>query len=191
MHSMFNRRYRDYIWLVLIKFNTFSSGWKDSSASAKVFSSRLTCSEPSEGKPLPRRHGQEGRGETTHTLVGAVHARVWRQNQTPRTVIPALCASAGWAEITKQHIKPFSSLSQKGWGEGNTRSPWGAVRMPLARVPGESSGFMNTWDQACELVFKQFQLIIKGFSQVNENQSSRPKHLFWQYLFFKDFCILN
>lgn len=70
MHSMFNRRYRDYIWLVLIKFNTFPSGWKDSSASAKVFPSRLTCNEPSEGKPLPWRHGQEGRGETTHILAG-------------------------------------------------------------------------------------------------------------------------
>lgn len=77
MHSMFNRRYRDYIWLVLIKFNTFPSGRKDSSASAKVFPSRLTGSEPSEGKPLPRRHGQDGRGETMHTLGGGrFHARV-------------------------------------------------------------------------------------------------------------------
>lgn len=70
MHSMFNRRYRDYIWLVLIKFNTFPSGRKDSSASAKVFPSRLTGSAPSEGKPLPQRHGQDGRGETMHTLAG-------------------------------------------------------------------------------------------------------------------------
>ena len=112
-----------------------------------------------------------------------IHARVWRQNQTPSTVIPASCTSAEWAGITKHHIKPFSSLSQKSQME------WGKHQVSvLARVPGEGSGFMNTWEQACELVFKQFQHIIKGLSQVNENQSSRPKRLFWKYLFFKDFA---
>ena len=134
MHSMFNRRYRDYIWLVLIKFNTFPLGWKDSSASAKVFSSRLTCSEPSEGKPLPRRHGQEGRGETT---CRGVHARVCRQNQTPRTVTPTLCTSAEWAEITKHPIKPFSSLSQK------SRMEWGKYQVSMRAcqdAAGQSPG---------------------------------------------------
>lgn len=90
-------------------------------------------------------------------------------------------------KLPKHHIKPLSSLLKKSrmeWGEHQAQhSP---VRMPLTKVPREGSGFMNTWEQACELVSEQFQHIIKGFSQVNENQSSRPKHLFWKYLFFKD-----
>lgn len=89
--------------------------------------------------------------------------------------------------LSKHHSKPLSSLSKKSrreWEEPQAASS--PIRMPLTKAPWESSGFMNTWEQACELVSEQFQHIIKGFSHINENQSSRPKHLFWKYLFFKD-----
>lgn len=93
----------------------------------------------------------------------------------------------------KHPIKQLNSFQEShGLSVGNTRFQHGAVRIPqTSRALWDGSGFTNTWEQACAPVFKQLQHIIKGCSQANENQSTRPEHLVWKYWFFKDFCILN
>lgn len=176
-HSRFNSRWWDYIWFVPIIFNTLPLGWRDSWASTKDFPYSYAMN-PSEGKS---RKGGE-RPCTPESYLKAEPDPKYCQSCT----VHFSRGGRDYQNSTSNHSAPFHK--SHGWSEGNTRPLSPGCQDATDQGPPGGCGFMNTWEQACQLVFKQFHHFIKGFNHDNENQSSRPKCLFWKYLFFKDFA---